>query len=67
MDNNASEVPVPTISNIASFLGSNSVHSVVLRVEALKSSEIIFDGACKVLKFRSDVLVGLPPSSIEVI
>jgi len=41
MDNNASEVPVPTIVKLASLFGLNTVHNVVFRVEALKSSEII--------------------------
>jgi len=66
MFNHASEVPVPTISNVASFFGSNFVHNVVFRVEALKSSEIIGESP-KVVKFRSDVFAGLPTSPSEVI
>jgi len=66
MFNHASEVPVPAISNIASFFGLNSVHNVVFRVAELKSSEIIGKSS-KVLKLRSDVLVEFPPSSSEVI
>ena len=58
MDNNASEVPVPTMINVEPPRGSVFVQSEAFRVEELKSSEIIAEteGTVKVNKNNNSKL-----------